>query len=345
MIEIESKKKNLAERQFCEVQSVSGLTTNNNTNKQDYNTPAFDTLQEELQNKFAPKKCWSEVLACAYRMIDLEKRADRVFNCGSLLEFKVSEQSAKLNKANFCKDRLCPMCNWRRSLKIFGQVSKIMNAEPMADFEYLFLTLTVKNCTADELPNTIDKLFEGWRYFYNKNSIFKRAVKGTFRTLEITKNKQNGSYHPHIHCILAVNKSYFKSREYISQKEWTELWKKACGLDYKPIVHIEKVKDSGKGIAGAVVEVSKYAVKGSDILYINDMDKTAETVQDFLKALTGRRLCAFTGVFAETRKQLKLDDIETGNLVHTDIEEDLRDDIACMIVCYQWRAGAYYKAK
>lgn len=300
-------------------------------------TPSMQSLQDELSGKFAPKKEMSSVLSVVYSMLEFDSRSERVSECGSFLEFRVSSEDVKLQHANFCKDRLCPMCNWRRSLKIFSQVSKVMDS--MAEYEFIFLTLTVKNCAAADLPKTVDVLLSGWRYLYNKNKEFKSVICGTFRSLEVTRNKKNGTYHPHLHCILAVKPSYFKEG-YITQRRWSELWANACDLDYNPVVYVQKVKNTGKGITGALVEAIKYSVKGSDMLDKYDLKKSAENVSAFLSALSGRRLCGWTGIFSKLRKQLNLDDPEDGDLVHTS-DDTLREDVAFMIVRYSWRCGAY----
>lgn len=328
-------KKSPSELQFGEAEGRDSKVPNP-TQRGNYNG-TLDSLQDELTKKFTPKKEQTEILAGVYTNLELERRADRVLSCGTLLEFKVGESEAKLHRANFCKDRLCPMCNWRRSLKIFSQVSQVMNL--MQGYEFLFLTLTVRNCTAAELPQTIQILYDGWRYLYHKNKEFRSVICGTFRSLEVTRNHKDGTFHPHLHVILAVRPRYFKD-DYISQKRWCELWQSACGLDYVPIVHIQKVKDTGKGIAGAVCEVTKYAVKGSDYLNGNDIDQSSDFVQALLMSLSGRKLCGWTGIFAELRKQLNLDDAESGDLVLTDSDQ-LRDDVATMIVRYAWRAGVY----
>ena len=52
------------------------------------------------------------------RLFDLEHCAD------TLLFMQNAEGKKKLKSANFCRLRLCPMCQWRRSLKMFGQVKK-----------------------------------------------------------------------------------------------------------------------------------------------------------------------------------------------------------------------------
>lgn len=304
-------------------------------------TMILSNLQEEVSTKFEPKKKSSEDLAGVYREMALLGRSARVNDCGSFLEYHVTAQEKKLHTANFCKDRLCPMCNWRRSLKIFGQVSRVMDQLEKDGYCFLFLTLTVKNCSAADLPKTVQMLFDGWRKMYHKKGVFQKRVAGTFRSLEVTRNKETKDFHPHFHVILAVRPEYFSGRNYMTQAAWSELWRSCCDLDYNPIIDIRKIKPGSKGLAGAVAEVSKYAVKATDFLQ-GSMDDKVSYVAAFLSALTQRRLCAFTGCFMKVRKQLALDDVEDGDLVHVDGDE-LREDVAYMIVRYSWRSGVYVR--
>lgn len=314
------------------------MNYNNLTNK----------CQTEVEQDFFPRKRQTEKLSLCYDALGELSRADRVSRCGTFLEFHLTEEEAKLHSANFCKDRLCPMCNWRRSKKIFAQVSDVLDEVEKDGLRFLFLTLTVRNCAFNELEETVTALLDGWRRLYLKKA-FKDAVLGTFRTLEITVNRKTCTFHPHLHVILAVNPSYFKSRTYITQEKWAEMWQKSCSLDYLPIVHVEAVK-SGKfdvveGIdkrtfRSAVKEVSKYVAKGSDYLS-GELEEMVVRVSHLLDALTGRRLVSFTGVFKEAAAQLKLDDVEDGDLVH--VETELRADVSCLVVRYFWRSGVYVK--
>lgn len=297
-------------------------------------------LQDEVVSKFQPKKESSLLLSEVYEQLNLISRALRVSDCGSYLEYHITDQAKKLHTANFCRDRLCPMCNWRRSLKIFGQVSKVMNELEKQGYQFLFLTLTVKNCSAADLPDTVQMLFDGWRRMYNKKDVFKRSVSGSFRSLEVTRNRNTKFFHPHFHIILAVRPDYF-SKDYISQSEWSRLWRSCCNLDYDPIIDIRKIKPGLDGLSGAVAEVSKYAVKATDFLN-GSMDDMTDYVSAFLSALTGRRLCSFTGCFDKVRKQLSFDDVENGDLVHVEMDE-MRADLAYMVVRYCWRSGIYVK--
>lgn len=302
-------------------------------------------VESEITHKFDTKKKASSLLSEVYAGLGLTSRALRVSDCGSFLAFAVSSDSHRLILANFCKDRLCPMCNWRRSLKIFGQVSKVMNElQKRNDLDFLFLTLTIRNCSESDLSCTVQTIFDGWRRFYNVwlRRYKQGSVFGSFRSFEVTYNHSTGEYHPHLHIILAVPKEYFLNpRLYISQAEWAEIWADSCGLDYTPIVHIEKIKpDKNGSLVGAVAEVAKYAVKEADLLS-GDFSSVSDRVSAFLAGISRRRLCDFTGCFREVRQQLKLDDIETGDLVFVD--DSLRSDVVQAIIRYSWRCGVYVR--
>lgn len=291
------------------------------------------------------KKLTTLDLAESYRRLGLDNKHYRVKECGTYLEYKrFKDESMKLNRANFCKVRLCPMCSWRRSLKIYGQVSKVMNyAEDNKDYDYIFLTLTIKNCAGDELKKSIDNIFQAFKKM-NKRVRYRNSIKGHFRALEVTHNLINDTYHPHLHCILVVNKSYFDSRDYISQREWTSLWKDALKVDYIPIVDIRRFKDrKGKGISKSIAEVAKYTVKDNDYIVRDELGEVIEKLTDDAvlildHALANRRLIAYGGELKEIHKQLNMDDCEDGDLVNTDNEE-LREDLEYVIERYSWNIG------
>lgn len=301
------------------------------------------------------KKLRTIELAESYRRLGEEFKSKyfRVRDCGTFLEFKkyLNDNSMKLNQANFCKVRLCPMCSWRRSLKIYGQVSKIMNeVVKNEDLEFIFLTLTTRNCEGKDLSDTIDNIFKAFNIM-TKREKYKKAIKGYFRALEVTHNLNVMSdwfdtYHPHFHCILVVNKSYFSNTKiYISQREWTSLWKDVLNVDYTPIVDVRRFKDSnGKGIEKSIAEAAKYSVKSDDYIIREDItNEIMETMTDdavFIldKALAHRRLTAYGGILKEYHKKLNLDDMEDGDLVNTDNEE-IREDLEYIIERYSWNIG------
>ena len=180
------------------------------------------------------------------------------------------------------------MCNWRRSLKIAFQNKRIIEvANEREKLKWVFLTLTVRNCKGSELKPTMDEMMKAWNNF-SRYAVFKKAVKGYFRTMEVTRNhdfksKSYGTYHPHFHVLLAVPNSYFQGKNYVKQATWAELWGKAMKLDYTPIVHVAKVKPKAElaemteydqqlkehmALEKAIYETSKYAVKDSDVIRV-----------------------------------------------------------------------------
>ena len=316
----------------------------------------------EIDSKFTPKRKRSILLSESYNRIGYESKASRVASCGTELEFafeispdgEVSEKG-KLQSANFCKDRLCPMCAWRRSYKIFGQVSRIM--QHLGDkYEYLFLTLTVPSVPAESLSETISRLVKAWSNLIRQKP-FKTAVRGFFRALEVTRNNDPMSksfklYHPHFHVVLAVPKSYFNSpKYYIDHAQWLDMWRKAYKDDSITQVDIRKAKPKNKAeaqtaeesafaLASAVAEIAKYAVKDKDYIHEKDEALTDEIVQTLAGALARRRLTAYGGCFDEAYQKLKLDDAEDGDLVHI-TDETINPALALLIVKYGWTAGVY----
>lgn len=305
-----------------------------------------DKKKNDKEIDWKGKKLKNLELAESYKRLGL-KKAYRVEECGTLLSFrKIEEDLKKLFKANFCKDRLCPMCTWRRSMKIFGQVSKVMDrALEDKDYRFLFLTLTVKNCVGEELSNEIDRMFNSFKLLFQRKEV-KKIVIGYFRGLEVTYNEECDTYHPHFHIILMVNKSYFtQSVQYISQKKWTELWKDCLKVDYTPIVNVKAFKTASKEqTRKSICEVAKYTVKDNDYLF-EDIEMTDNTVAILNNALKGRRLIAFGKEFRKIHKELNLDDAEKGDLINTDIDDTVRPEIEEIIENYKWNFGfkQYFK--
>ena len=203
-------------------------------------------IERELSVEFHGRKEYDLQLADVYDRLGYKIKAKRVRICGTELDFRVPEdfsESPKLYRANFCKDRLCSMCGWRRSKKIFSQVSKVMD-KIESDYSFIFVSLTLENCSAEELSKTIDQLMYGFKKLMLISSI-RRAFKGYFKALEITihpEHPRKWEYHPHLHVIFAVNKSYFKGHNYIKHSELMAYWRRVCCLDYDPVVYVEKVK-------------------------------------------------------------------------------------------------------
>ena len=319
-------------------------------------TAVMDTFSEasELSKKFTPKKNLSLLLADSYWRQSLVNKGNRVFSCGTFLEFahEVSDlgeimPDGKLIVANFCKDRLCPMCSWRRSYKIFAQVSQIMEVIH-SDYQFLFLTLTVPNVKADELNDTITRLMESWHRFVNVKAI-KKIMKGYFRALEVTYNKTADTFHPHFHVVIATFKGYATSRDYINHSDFLNIWRKAYKDDSITQVDIRVARNKATSamesavadLQSVVAEIAKYSVKSSDYIFPEDTTMTDYLVRTFSAALFHRRLIQFGGIFKEIFRQLNLDDAESDDADLVNVNGNLNPELAWHIVRYEWGIGCY----
>lgn len=283
------------------------------------------------------------ILAASYQRLGQPDRAQLVLDCGTYVGIAEIEGRAKIVEANFCKQRLCPACAWRRSLKIYGATSQILNyldATKGKEIKYLFLTLTVKNVRLPDLGQAIDDMATAFNRLRN-NKAWKRRVLGAMRTLEVTINHDTNMAHPHYHLILAVRRSYATKGDdtYWTHEDWQRAWQTAARLDYTPQVSIERVKGREAGTA----EMAKYLAKAED--YLVDATETqmgteeAEALTDWLVSnlstqLHGRRLVSYTGILREAQRALKLSDPEDSPLTDT-----IRGDIAQAIKRYHWSAG------
>lgn len=280
----------------------------------------------------------------------LKKRADRMHRCSDYLVFgdvvnpETGEVVRKLQAAEFCRDRLCPMCQWRKSLVTFAQVSEIMDwvdAHHTGEFIPIFLTLTMKNVPSAEaeLGSAITAILQSWSRMMNSKHKRKpwRVVAGWFRALEVTYNKDANTWHPHIHAVLLVPADYFTNPdEYIDHDAWVAEWRWALKADYDPSVDVRTVKGDR---AHAVAEVSKYAVKPGDWLDSEDNAGTDGRVLLLATELKGRRLTAFGGVMKEARAALKQEDAETADLVHTGEDAEVRGDLLVALDRFEWQVG------
>ena len=320
--------------------------------KTDTGEVLVDLSESGRKRPWAEKKVMSLKVAALYKKamgneeLLTNERYKSLLQCGDSLLFGEQDGKKKLIKANFCRVRLCPMCNWRKSLKMFSQASRISEEllKEKSATRFLFLTLTVKNVAGEHLSGTIDAMNRAFRYLFAEGQNFapavivKKNLLGYLRAMEVTYNSKSEEYHPHLHILLAVKPAYF-SRDYVAQSQWREIWQKAMKLDYEPLVNVKAVKQVS---AKTIAEVAKYPTKIEDITKIEDEEQAIEALTTLHNALKGRRLVTFGGCFREIQRQLKLDDVESGDLVH--VETDMKvslNFVGYALYSYRAEIGAY----
>ena len=274
-------------------------------------------------------------------------RLNQIESCANYLKYGVtSEGTKKLVDANFCRFKFCPICIWRKSLKMFSQISAVTEKlnELYPSGRYIFVTLTIKNPSAQELKSAIDRLNEGFKNLVQKCNtvggdirIFKDSLLGYLKCLEITYNADSKTYHPHIHAVFHLKASYF-GKNYLNHSRWSEMWKSLLKLDYEPMVDVRAIK---KTTPKLIAEIAKYPVKTTDLLKIKDSSEQVEVIATLLTTTHHRRFVTFGGTFRQVKRQLALDDIETGSLVHVESESKELNYVAYELYKYHLQFGCY----
>jgi len=249
--------------------------------------------KQDLLDKHTKKKRKNGVLAYFMKSLVSESTLDLIKDCNTFMMFVGDEnmENKKQHKGNSCKNRFCPICAWKKAKKDALALSVMMAyLKQEEQKEFIFLTLTAPNVKADELNDEIKHYNQSFQRLMQRQEV-KKVVKGYARKLEITYNEERNDYHPHFHVLLAVNKSYFTDKDYyINRDRWLELWQQVTKNSLITQVDVRKVRNSKDD---KVYELAKYSAKDSDYLINQDVFEV------FYKALKGKRLIVYSGLFKE----------------------------------------------
>lgn len=300
-------------------------------------------LQEQ---NFKKAKIQSAEIVLKYQNFNL-KKANNIHNCGDWLEFarkqniQTQEIKLKLQNADFCRERYCPMCLSRKSKKLGVEFYNVLKAiEAQNKVRYIFVTFTVKNPLLVDLKATVKHMNESFQRM-RQTKRFKNSVLGFLRSTEFMGSKTpQGQAHPHYHCMFVVPATYFKGKNdlYIKQDEWREMWAKALRADYLPGVNVKIIKpkkDTSDPIASAIAETVKYPIKSDYLTKMSEAD-----FEELNYQTKGLRVLASGGLIKDTLKKLKLDLEDDQDLIHFTKEDDEIWRII-EILRYQFQNGNY----
>lgn len=258
---------------------------------------------EKLIDKCTGKKKKNPRFSSYIEPLVSKKLSERIKECGDFLQMlsDLSLENSKLHQANFCGNRFCPMCSWRVACKDSLEISILMeNLRKEENKEFIFLTLTAPNVKGEFLDEEIKKYNKSFKKLMERKEV-KQIVKGYIRKLEVTYNSDSTSnaydtYHPHFHVVIAVDKSYFTSRNYLKHDRWLNLWREATGDYTITQVDVRKAKANDYK---EVYELAKYSAKDTDYLINREVFTT------FYKALKGKQVLVFSGLFKDAHKMYK----------------------------------------
>lgn len=113
----------------------------------------------------------------------------------------VRVEDSKL-KSQYCKNRWCLVCNRIRTAVLLNEYTPELDSLN----QLFFVTLTLPTCSADDLPNQIDRMQKAWREMYQQSRKPKYTRDGHpplrgIRKAECTI-RPKGKYHYHYHVLV-----------------------------------------------------------------------------------------------------------------------------------------------
>lgn len=264
-----------------------------------------------LNNKLKQQKFLSDKYGTAFLKSSIlhDSGVSMLTCCDHVTLFINNVGIPELSQIFFCRQKYCPTCSRRKSLKAFAIGMKLYE-QLHTEFSFLHVVLTVRNCAPDNIRDAIRLLFK------QSSAMFKSKMcagfKGVLRCLEISHNEERGDFHPHLHCLVAVRKSYFTSRAYISQESLRSEWADRVGQTTAS-VYMSRIREPEKAIA----EICKYCVKPLQL------DGVPTHIYDILYMQTKHvRHMQSYGVIREALAKLKLDFEDTSDV---EVEYSLDD--------------------
>ena len=146
----------------------------------------------------------------------LPRRADRVKNCCKLwdVDYYRFQGVKDIKRTNLCNDRFCDNCGNTQAIQRENKYAPFLDALTRL-YDIYHIVFTWPNVTAEELLPSVDNAYKQFAYiirlFFGHNKIKGVSFEGygflgAVRALEITKNKYDGTFHPHFHCLFILKK-------------------------------------------------------------------------------------------------------------------------------------------
>lgn len=246
---------------------------------------------------------------------ELRSRAEKMLRCCHQLVLRdtLDENSAVRTKAKAvyrCNLRNCANCEAQRRLRNIRHVEAVFAAalEQRPGLRVLCLTLTVPNVAGDQLSGAVDAMNSAFIRM-TRQQLWKKAVAGFLRVLEVTWSAKHQSCHPHYHCLICVDgERYFKGDAYLTQPQWKVLWGTAYGHEHVIVdVRTPKPRSKSTTVDQAVSQALKYPWSGAEFT-----EETPEgfkvdpdVLQIFHAGLKGKRTYAFGGFLRQVAFGIK----------------------------------------
>lgn len=139
--------------------------------------------------------------ATAYKLVQLDSPLKKSYINSFYCNEAILQEGAKASR-KYCNNRWCSLCNAIRTAKAINGYKK-----PLEDLGNLkFVTLTIKSVKANNLPETISKMYKAFRYIHHNLLRLNYGIKlKGLRKFECNYNEEEDTFNPHIHLVLSGN--------------------------------------------------------------------------------------------------------------------------------------------
>lgn len=259
----------------------------------------------DLTANWTGHKRQAQVIALQLAAAGLIKRSERMAVCSDIITYRYCRacDSWHVDRANLCRDRLCPTCNWRLSLQRYATMQRIVAPLVPRGLTWALVTLTVRNCPPPALAATVDALMACWHRALSRKDM--RAAVGWARGLELTYNADAGTLHPHMHILVVWPPETDRSKSLINA--WLELTRAAGLTASVQAQHAAVLGAPGtEDVTRDILETYKYSIKGSDVLRM-----PVGVLKEVARHWGGRRLMALGGCLkTSAAAERAVDDIQ-----------------------------------
>jgi hypothetical protein len=244
-------------------------------------------------------------------------KADRVESCGSFLQFKYYHDLDvnSLHSINLCRERMCLNCQFNLARERARVLRKAITGKHI-----FFTTLTVENCRGGVLRDTLNKMISAQRKLFRhfKNNDY-------YRSIEVTYNKQDDTYHPHLHIIHLEELPLSPSRLNKTWRDFVVGDGIKCSREW-----LSCKQEIASDLNSTALEMSKYITKPTDI--------GEDTIPTLYTQCKGLHLHQARGYFKEQIKAIT----ESADRVKAEEEQRL-SAFDYEIYSYLWNGDNYIK--
>lgn len=187
---------------------------------------------------------------------------------------RVEQRDGKLT-SHYCRSRWCIICNRIRAGVRINRYVPVFE-EWDQDGGVQFVTLTVPNCEGEDLRATLEEMLHQLKLCRRQLRRTRGLEYKAVRSIEVTYNSNNGTFHPHFHIAVCSRSAAIALRD-----EWLKRWDEAS--------RAAQDVTAWDGDTGSLKELVKYPTKLMTTAE-GEEQPDPEALDTIFRALKGKHL-------------------------------------------------------